>query len=295
MYRFMTSTLGAILGLVGIAASADAANFTDTSFGISIDIDDALPKQPLVRDIQPFVSQDNLVSLVIRRSYDLSIIDFVDELRNVGYRDSRHQVSLRISGEPFQAKIDSGRGLLIPVQGQVSGQPLNGIIGAYSGHSGHGFIIIGTARTDYWPAWKNRMKSMFDSVKFVEVDGEAIARQWQDRLKGKKLQYKQANTGYASAGMVYYGGAVQQNYHLCSDGTSIRKSAAAGQAAAQNMVVYGQGTNQGRGRWQVALQKGEPFLVVRDGPEQGFKLEYEGDTFLLDGRPYTITASELCK
>ncbi len=295
MHRFMTSTLGAILGLVGIAASADAANFTDTSFGISIDIDDALPKQPLVRDIQPFVSQDNLVSLVIRRSYDLSIIDFVDELRNVGYRDSRHQVSLRISGEPFQAKIDSGRGLLIPVQGQVSGQPLNGIIGAYSGHSGHGFIIIGTARTDYWPAWKNRMKSMFDSVKFVEVDGEAIARQWQDRLKGKKLQYKQANTGYASAGMVYYGGAVQQNYHLCSDGTSIRKSAAAGQAAAQNMVVYGQGTNQGRGRWQVALQKGEPFLVVRDGPEQGFKLEYEGDTFLLDGRPYTITASELCK
>ena len=271
-HKFMTFILGAILGLAGIAGSADAANFTDTSFGISIDIDDALPKQPLVRDIQPFVSQDNLVSLVIRRAYDL-----------------------RISGEPFEAKIESGRGLLIPVQGQVGGQPLNGIIGAYSGHSGHGFIIIGTARTDYWPAWKQRMQAMFESVKFVEVDTNAMVKQWQDQLKGKKLQYQQANTGYASAGMVYYGGAMQQDYHLCSDGTSIRKSAAAGQAAGQNMVVYGQGTNQSRGTWLVAVQKGEPFLVVRDGPEQGFKLEYEGDTFLLDSRPYTITASELCK
>jgi hypothetical protein len=295
MHKFMTFILGAILGLAGIAGSADAANFTDTSFGISIDIDDALPKQPLVRDIQPFVSQDNLVSLVIRRAYDLSIIDFVDELRHVGYRDGRHQVSLRISGEPFEAKIESGRGLLIPVQGQVGGQPLNGIIGAYSGHSGHGFLIIGTARTDYWPTWKQRMQAMFESVKFVEVDTNAMVEQWQDRLKGKKLQYQQANSGYASAGMVYYGGAMQQDYHLCSDGTSIRKSAAAGQAAGQNMVVYGQGTNQSRGTWLVAVQKGEPFLVVRDGPEQGFKLEYEGDTFLLDSRPYTITASELCK
>ena len=80
MHKFMTFILGAILGLAGIAGSADAANFTDTSFGISIDIDDALPKQPLVRDIQPFVSQDNLVSLVIRRAYDLSIIDFVEKV-----------------------------------------------------------------------------------------------------------------------------------------------------------------------------------------------------------------------
>jgi hypothetical protein len=35
--------------------------------------------------------------------------------------------------------------------------------------------------------------------------------------------------------------------------------------------------------------------VLRDGPEQGFKLEYDGDTFLLDSKPYTITASDQCK
>ena len=42
MRKFMTSTLGAILVLVGTAGTADAANFTNTTFGISIEVDDAL-------------------------------------------------------------------------------------------------------------------------------------------------------------------------------------------------------------------------------------------------------------
>jgi hypothetical protein len=296
MRKFITSTLGVILALAGIAGSADAANFTDTSFGISIDIDDALSKQPLMRDTQPFVSQDMFVSLVIRRAYDLSIIDFVDQLRKEGYRDSRDQVTLRINGEPTEANIESGRGLLIPVRGLIRGMPLSGVIGAYSSHSGQGFLIIGTTKPESWSEWEPRMKAMFESVKFVEVDHKTIVKEWEDRLKGKKLQYKQANvTGYAPAGMFYYGGAMHQDYHLCSDGTFMRKSASVGQATSQNMMVYGQGMNQGRGTWHVAMSKGEPFLVVRDGPEQGFKLEYDGDTFLLDSKPYTITASDLCK
>jgi len=34
---------------------------------------------------------------------------------------------------------------------------------------------------------------------------------------------------------------------------------------------------------------------VSDGPEQKLKLEYEGENFLLDGKPYIITTSDLCK
>jgi hypothetical protein len=60
-------------------------------------------------------------------------------------------------------------------------------------------------------------------------------------------------------------------------------------------MFYGQAMNQGRGTWHVALQKGEPFLVVRDGPEQGLKLEQEGDNFLLDSMPYIATDSDLCQ
>jgi hypothetical protein len=295
MRKFIIPTLGAFLIFTGITGTADAANHTDSSFGISIDIDDNLSKQPLVRDIQPFVSQDGLVSIVIRRAYDLSITDFVDQLRHVGYRDSRHQVTLRVDGEPVEANIDSGRGLLIPVRGMLGAQPISGVIGAYSSNSGHGFLIIGTAITQYWPQWEPRMKAMFENVKFVEVDTEAMVKEWQDRLKGKKLQY----SGYAPGGMYYYSAPVQQNYNLCSDGTLIRESAATGQAAGQtpgqSMMVYGQGMNQGRGTWQVEVFKGEPFLVVRDGPELGFRLEYEGDAFLLDSRPYTITNSDRCK
>lgn len=296
MRKFMTSTIAAVFTLAGIAGTAEAANFTDTSFGISIDIDDALSKQPLMRDTQAFVSHEKYVSLVIRRAYDLSITDFVDELRHVGYRDSRDQVNLRINGDPIEARIESGRGLLIPVRGQIRGMPLRGIIGAYSGHSGQGFLIIGTTKPESWPEWDKRMKAMFESVKFVKVDQKEMVREWQDRLKGKKLQFKQTNTtGYAPPGMVYYGSSMEQDYDLCSNGTFMRKSASAGQVAGQNMMLYGQGMNQGSGTWHVDLSKGEPYLVMRDASEHGFKLEYDGDTFLLDSKPYTITASDQCK
>jgi hypothetical protein len=295
----MTSTLGAILALAGIAGTADAANFTDTSFGISIDVDDALTKQPLLRDIQSFVSQDMSGSLVIRRVHDLTIIDFMDELRHGGYRDNRHHVILRIAGKPFEADIESGRGLLIPVEGQIRGQQIRGVIGAYSGHDGHGFLAIGTTKPEDWAAWEPRMKTMFESVKFVEVDRKAMVKEWEDQLKGKKLQFKQANvTGNAPAGMpgMYYGGgAMHQDYHLCSDGTMMRKSATVGQVAGQNMTVYGRSMNRGRGTWHVMVSRGEPYLVVRDGPEQGLRLEYDNDSFLLDGKPYIITASDQCK
>jgi len=299
MHKFMTSSLGVILALAAIAGNADAANFKDTAFGISIDVNDALTKQPLLRDIQSFVSQDKSGSLVIRRVHDLAITDFMDELRHAGYRDNRHQVILRIAGEPFEADIESGRGMLIPVQGQIGGHPIRGMIGAYSGHDFQGFLVIGTTKPDDWSSWEPRMKTMFESVKFVEIDRKAMVSKWEDRLKGKKLQFKHANvTGNTPAGMpgMYYsGGAIHQDYHLCSDGTLIRKSASVGQVAGQNMMVYGRGINRGRGTWHVTVSSGEPFLVVRDGPEQGLRLEYEGDSFLLDGKPYSITASDLCK
>ena len=43
------------------------------------------------------------------------------------------------------------------------------------------------------------------------------------------------------------------------------------------------------------MSEGAPFLIVRDGPEHELKLEDEHDNFLLNGKPYVITDSELCK
>ena len=299
MRKFMTFTLGAILALAGTTGTAYAANFTDPSFGISINVDDALKKQPLSRDIQVFKSKDMSGSLVIKRNYDLAITDFVEEIRGPGYRDNRHNVILRTAGKPFQADIESGRGLLIPVSGQIVGQQVRGVIGAYSGHDGQGFLVIGTAKPEAWATWEPRMKMMLESVKFVKIDRKAIVKQWQNRLKGKKLQYKQANVTatppVGMPGMYYGGGAVHRDYHLCSDGTVMRKSASVGQVAGQNITVYGRGMNQGRGSWYVDVTGGEPFLVVREGSEQGLRLESDGDNILLDGTPYIITASELCK
>ena len=152
MRKFMTCTLGAIFTLAGIAGTANAANFTDISFGISIDVDDALTKQPRVRDIQYFKSEDATGSLLIKRIYDLTIVDFLEELRDVGYRDYRDHIILGITGEPVDAGIESGRGLVIPVRGRIRGQRITGVVGAYSGHDGQGFLVIGTAKQQHWPS-----------------------------------------------------------------------------------------------------------------------------------------------
>jgi hypothetical protein len=45
----------------------------------------------------------------------------------------------------------------------------------------------------------------------------------------------------------------------------------------------------------VIVSAGAPNLIVRDGPEQELMLEGEDDNFLLDGKPYVITDSDLCE
>ena len=298
MRKFMTSTLGAILvvaGIAGIGGTAGAANFTDSSFGISIDVDDALSRQPPLRDIQYFKSQDSSGSLMIKRIHDLTIIDFLEELRDVGYRDMRDQVILGMTGEPVDTGIESGRGLLIPVRGRVRGQPITGVVGAYSGHDGQGFLVIGTAKPQYWATWEPRMQTMFNSIRFAEVDRKAMVEEWENRLKGKKLQYKRAKVTRSPAAGAFYGGAAHRDYHLCSDGTVMRKSGSVSQAAGPNMTAYGRSMNQSRGTWYVIVSQGAPYLIVRDGPEQELKLENEGDNILLNGKRYNITANDLCK
>ena len=285
MRSFMTSPLGAILILAGIAVTADAANFTDTSFGISIDVDESLAKQPRLRNIQYFNSQDRSASLMIKLIHDLSIVDFLGELRGVGYRDSRDGIFLEITGKPLEADIESGRGLLMPVTGLVRGQPIRGVVGAYSGHDGQGFLVIGTAKPEHWATWKPRIKTMFESVRFVKVDREAMAKDWEKRLKDKKLQHKHANAG----------GVVDLEYHLCSDGAVTRLTGAVGQVPGQTMPNYGDGMKQRRAMWRVIVLDGAPYLIVREDRDKELMLEDEGETFLLNGKPYTITASDLCK
>lgn len=300
MHKFLTSTLGAILALAVITATAHAANFTDTSFGISIDVDDALSKQPVWRDIQYFTSQDKSASLMIKRIYDLSIVEFLEELRSVGYRNMRDRVILGMTGEPVEIDIESGRGLLIPVRGRIRGQQITGVVGAFSGHDGQGFLVIGNAKPQYWDAWDARMKTMLNSVRFVEIDRAAMVRAWEDHLSGKKLQSNLGRGTPAVAPGASPGGAPHGDYYLCSDGTVLRQpgpvgQVPVGQVPGQNVGVQSPGMNQGRGTWHVIVSEGAPYLIVRDGREQKLMLEYEAEDFLLNGKRYIITANNLCR
>jgi hypothetical protein len=117
-----------------------------------------------------------------------------------------------------------------------------------------------------------------------------MVREWENWLMGKKLQYKRPRMIGRPAG-----GEANPDYHLCSDGTVMRKPGPAGRAAGQNMPVYSPGVNQSRGTWHVIVSKGIPYLMVRDGRDQRLKLEAEGDNFLLNGKRYIVTANELCR
>ena len=274
-----------LLVLAGIAGTADAAKFTDTSIGISIDVDDTLSKQPRLRNIQYFNSEDRSGSLMIKQVHDLSIVNFLGELRAVGYHDRPNGIDLGITGKPNEAEIESGRGLLIPVKGLVRGQPIRGVVGAYSGHSGQGFLVIGTAKPEHWATWKPRMKTMFESVRLVKVDHESTIKAWEQRLRDKKLEHKHTNIG----------GPPQLEYHLCSNGTVVRETAVAGQTPEPTMPGYGDNAQQKRGMWRVIVSSGAPYLIVRDRREHELMLEDGDETFLLNGNPYTITASDLCQ
>ncbi len=289
MRRYMTSTLGAILVLAVVTFTANAANFTNTFFGISIDVDDALTKQPLLRDIQYFKSEDRSASLMIKRIFDLSVTEFVAEMRDVGYRNMRDHVVLGMAGEPIEADIESGRGLLIPVTGRIRGHQVRGVLGAYSGHDGQGFLVIGTARPQSMAAWDARMKAIFDSVRFVEIDSKAMVSEWETWLMGKKLQHQRPKMPRPAAG------GPQRDYYLCSDGTVMRKPAPARQVAGPNMGAQNQRMNQGRGTWQVTASKGTPYLMIRDGREQRLMLEVEGSNLLLNGERYISAANDLCQ
>ena len=96
-------------------------------------------------------------------------------------------------GNYSEADIKEGRGLLIPVRGRIRGQQIKGVVGAYSGHEGQGFLVIGTAKPEYWAAWEPRMQTMFESVHFVEIDRKTIIEDWEDLLKRESL-YQQPQT-----------------------------------------------------------------------------------------------------
>jgi hypothetical protein len=296
MRRFVSTLSGIVLGLGSFVGIGNAANFSDKSIGISIDLDGELVEQPQHHRTRFFSTPDNSAAVFIKPVYDLSLYDMRKDLKDDGWRGDG--IDLDVIDNEKTARIDHGRGIVVPVKGDMGEYKINGVFGAFSGYDGQHFLVLGAARPDYYNEWKQRIKAMFDSIRFIGIDYSEMITNWQNRLVGKSLVPQKP---------VARGRMVSQPINLCSNGTVANKRPANTQStatAAQRRVWNGNAwvtvpvapMPRSPARWHIAPISGTPTLVIQSGARpQQFKLEMEGDQLFVNERPYSITENALCQ
>jgi hypothetical protein len=297
MRRFISTLSGIVLGLGCFVGIGNAANFSDKSIGISIDLDDELVEQSHWRGYLVFSTADNSASVFIRPVHNLRLYDLKEDLKAGGF-DDVGSIDLVVTGTEKSAQVSQGSSVLVPVKGRIGEYKVRGVFGGFSGFEDQNFFVIGVARPDYWNDWKLRIKAMIDSIQFVEIDYSEMIMNWEHRLVGKSL---------VPQNPVTRGKLVPKPINLCSNGTVANEKPANTKPAAtttQQTVWNGHAwvtvpvTPMPRppARWHIAPIHGKPTLVIRHGPRpQEFKLEMEGDQFYVNGKPYNITENTLCQ
>ncbi len=296
MRRSISTLFGIVLGLGCFVGIGNAANFSDQSIGISIDLADGLVEQPQHHRTRFFTTPDNSAAVFIKPVHDLSLYDLRKELEDDGWRGDG--IALTVIDKERSAKVQNGRGILVQVKGDIGERKINGVFGAFTGYDGQNFVVLGAARPDYWNEWSQRIKAMFESIRFIRIDYTEMIRNWQYRIAGKSL---------VPQNPVARGRMVPKPINLCSNGTVATERPTSTQPAAtapQQRVWNGQAwvsvpaapMQRPPLRWQITPVRGTPTLVIGAGQRpQEFKLEMEGDQLFVNEKPYNITENTLCQ
>ena len=297
MRRFISTLSGIVLGLGCFVGIGNAANFSDKSIGISIDLDDELVEQSQWRGYRVFSTADNSASVFIKPVHDLRLYDLKEDLKAGGF-DDVGSIDLVVTGTEKSAQVSQGSSVLVPVKGRIGEYKVRGVFGGFAGFDDQSFFVIGAARPDYWNDWKLRFKAIFDSIRFIGIDYSEMITGWEHRLIGKSLMPQNP---------VARGHLVPKPINLCSNGTVANEKSASTQpdaTAAQQTVWNGYAwvtvpvvpMPRPPGRWHIDPIRGKPTLVIHHGPRpQEFQLEMEGDQLYVNGKPYSIAENTLCK
>ncbi len=297
MRRFISTLSGILLGIVCFIGIGNAANYSDKSIGISIDLDDELVEQKQWRGYYVFSTKDNTASVFIKPVHNLRLYDLKEDLKAGGF-DDVGSIDLVVTGSEKSAQVSQGSSVLVPVKGRIGEYKIRGVFGGFAGFDDQNFFVIGAARPDYWNDWKLRIKAMIDSIRFIEIDYSEMIMNWEHRLTGKSL---------VPQNPVTRGHLVPKPINLCSNGTVANEKPANAQpttTATQQTVWNGYAwvtmpvTPMPRppGRWFIDPIRGKPTLVIRQGPRpQEFTLEMEGDQLYVNGKPYSISENTLCQ
>jgi len=299
MHRFISILSIIVLGLGCFASTVFAANFTDKSIGISIDLDDELAKQSNWRGYHVFSSANNSASVFIRPVYNLSLYHLREELKDGGF-DDVGDIDLVVTDSEQNATINSGSGVMAPVKGRIGEHKVRGVFGAFSGFDDQKFFVITAARPDYWNDWDKRFKAMFESIKFTNIDYSEMIANWHKRLSGKSL----VPNIPAAGGQGVPG---PQPINLCSNGTVAEEKPANTQPTTPQQQTVWNGLAwvtvpvvqppRPPAQWRIEPIRGKPTLLIRQGPgarPERFVLEMEGDQLSMSGKIVSISQNKLC-
>ncbi len=297
MRRFISTLSVIVLGLGCFAGTGYAANFIDKSIGISINLDEELVEKSQWRGYTVFSTADNTASVLIKPVFGVRLYDLRQDLKGEGGGfDDVDGIDLVVEGKEKSGK-GLGSSVLVPVKGRVGEYKIRGVFGGYFGFNGANFLVIAAARPDYWNDWKERFKTMYDSIQYVDIDHSEMINYWYSRVAGKSL---------VPENPVARGKLVPKPINLCKNGTVANEKPAKTQPETPKQQTVWNGfawvtvpvTPMPRppARWSINPIFGKPTLVIRQGPfPQEFRLEMENDQLLVNGKPYSIAEATLCQ
>ena len=299
MRRFI-STLSTIacsivLGIGCFVGTGNAANYTDKSIGISINLDDALVQKPEFHGTRFFSTPDNSAAVFIKPVYDLRLYDLRQDLKDGGSWKG-DGIKLNVVDDERNASVSYGTGILVPVMGTIREYRIKGVFGGFSGYGNQKFVVLGAARPDYWNEWKDRIKAMFESIEFIEIDYSEMMMTWQQRLIGKSLVPDNPTN---------MGKLVSKPINLCSNGTVMdEKPTETKPTVTQQQVWNGYAwvtvpvtrRPPPPTRYRINPIRGKPTLLINIGPRPlEYTLEMEGERLYLNGKPFSINENTVCE
>lgn len=299
MRRFILTLSGIALVFGCFVGTGNAANLTDKSIGISMELDDRLVKQPDWRGYRVFRSPDNSAALFIKPVHELSMYHLREDLKGEGGGfDDVDSIDLVVTNEAKNASVAQGSGIIVPVKGRIDEHKVKGVFGGFAGFSEQNFYIIAAARPDYWDDWMPSFQSMLESIQFINIDYSDMINGWYDRLIGKSL----VPNIPGSQGKP----AAEAMINLCDKGkVAFEKSAEPQPATPQQQTIWNglawvtvpvMPMPRPPASWLIEPVRGEPTLLIREGPSaHQFRLETDGKQISLNGKPYRVTENRLCK
>ena len=287
-----------VLCLGFFVGTGNAANYSDRSIGISINLDDELVEMRNWRGYRVFSTADNTASVLIKPVFGVRLYDLRQDLKGEGGGfDDVDTIDLVVMGNEKSGQ-GLGSSVVVPVKGRIGEYKIRGVFGGFFGFNGADFLVIAVARPDYWNDWKARVKAMFDSIQYIDIDYSEMITSWYARIAGKSL---------VPENPVARGRLVPKPINLCSNGIVANEKAEKTQPATtpkQQTVWNGVAwvtvpvapMPRPPGRWSIDPLRGKPTLVIRQGPfPQEFVLEMDKEQLLVNGKPYSIAENTLCQ